>query len=152
MYGKILVPVDGSDASNAGLVEAIKVAKNRGGAIRLVHVENENILMTPYDAGFAYPQVSEALREYGQIVLKDAAAMVRGAGVAADTICEDARGEQVGSHIVRLAREWPADLIVMGTHGRRGVRRIVLGSDAEFVVRHTPVPVLLVRSLQDVAK
>jgi nucleotide-binding universal stress UspA family protein len=47
--------------------------------------------------------------------------------------------------IVEKAKEWPADLIVMGTHGRRGLSRLVLGSDAEWVLRSTPVPVLMVR-------
>ena len=51
----------------------------------------------------------------------------------------------VGTMIVEQAQEWPADLIVLGTHGRRGIRRLVMGSDAEYVVRTTPVPVLLVR-------
>jgi nucleotide-binding universal stress UspA family protein len=48
--------------------------------------------------------------------------------------------------IVRQARKWKADVIVLGTHGRRGVRRMLMGSDAEQVVRSSPVPVMLVRS------
>ncbi|MGA7537737.1 MAG: universal stress protein [Steroidobacteraceae bacterium] len=52
----------------------------------------------------------------------------------------------MGACIVQRAREWPADLIVCGTHGRRGVRRLLLGSDAEYILRHTPVPILLVRA------
>ena len=51
-----------------------------------------------------------------------------------------------GATIARVAEEWNADLIVCGTHGRRGLRRIVMGSDAEYILRHSPVPVLLVRS------
>jgi nucleotide-binding universal stress UspA family protein len=51
----------------------------------------------------------------------------------------------VGAVIAEYAEMWPADLIVIGTHGRRGIRRLVMGSDAEYVVRTTPVPVLLVR-------
>ena len=51
----------------------------------------------------------------------------------------------VGAAIVEYAEQWPADLIVIGTHGRRGIRRLAMGSDAEFVIRTTPVPVLLVR-------
>jgi len=51
----------------------------------------------------------------------------------------------VGECIVRGARDYQADLIICGTHGRRGVRRLLIGSDAEYVVRHSPVPVLLVR-------
>ena len=54
--------------------------------------------------------------------------------------------EQAASVILRDAKKWRADLIVMGTHGRRRIRRVVLGSDAEHVVRESPVPVLLVRA------
>jgi nucleotide-binding universal stress UspA family protein len=53
--------------------------------------------------------------------------------------------DNTGPLIVGQAKDWPADIIVMGTHGRRGIGRVVLGSEAEYVVRHTPVPVLLVR-------
>ncbi len=54
-------------------------------------------------------------------------------------------GMRAAELIVEQATQWPADLIVMGTHGRRGLRRVVLGSDAELVIRHTTVPVLLLR-------
>ena len=55
-------------------------------------------------------------------------------------------GGQAASLIVEDAKKWKADLIVLGTHGRRGIRRLVMGSDAEEIVRTSPVPVLLVRS------
>ncbi len=57
---------------------------------------------------------------------------------------------QVGECILRAAREYHADLIICGTHGRRGIRRLLVGSDAEYVVRHAPVPVLLVRPVEPV--
>jgi len=63
-----------------------------------------------------------------------------------DTEMIEAFGSAAGEHIVKAATEWKADLIVCGTHGRRGLRRIVLGSDAEYLVRHAPVPILLVRA------
>ena len=55
-------------------------------------------------------------------------------------------GGQAAVLVIEQALEWPAELIVMGTHGRKGLKRIVLGSDAEYVVRHATVPVLLVRA------
>ena len=146
MYSNILVPLDGSPTATLGLAEAIKLAKNQGGSLRLLHVANELIMAYPYDTGFAAGQLLEALREGGQALLKEAAASARGAGVEVAAMCEDAINGQIGAHIVQQAKAWPADLIVMGTHGRRGIRRMVMGSDAEYVVRHTPVPVLLVRS------
>ena len=54
-------------------------------------------------------------------------------------------GERVGEIVVAQAKEWPADLIVCGTHGSRRLKRLLMGSDAEFIVSHSPVPVLLVR-------
>jgi nucleotide-binding universal stress UspA family protein len=54
-------------------------------------------------------------------------------------------GGRVADEIVKQAKEWLADLIVMGTHGRRGLERLAMGSDAELVLRLSPVPVLLVR-------
>jgi nucleotide-binding universal stress UspA family protein len=57
----------------------------------------------------------------------------------------EAFGAEAGERIIEQASAWPADLIVCGTHGRRGVRRILMGSDAEYILRHSSVPVLMVR-------
>lgn len=146
MYSKILVPIDGSEASTLGLSEAIRLAKNQGGTLRLFHIVNEFVMAFPYQAAFGVGQVVDGLREGGKTLLQETATKVRDAGIEVDTILEEAIGGQAGAHIVQQAKAWHADLIVMGTHGRRGIRRMVMGSDAEFVVRHTPVPVLLVRS------
>jgi nucleotide-binding universal stress UspA family protein len=85
------------------------------------------------------------LRERGEQILKDAAGIARQQGVELETKLVETPGGSVGAMIVEHAENWPADLIVLGTHGRRGIRRLVMGSDAEYVVRTTPVPVLLVR-------
>ena len=66
-------------------------------------------------------------------------------GVKAAASLVESRGRPVSDVILDEARKWRADLIVMGTHGRRGVNRLLLGSDAERVLRSAPVPVLLVR-------
>ena len=58
----------------------------------------------------------------------------------------EAIGERVGPFVISAAADWPAQLIVCGTHGRRGLTRMLLGSDAEYIVRHSSVPVLIVRS------
>jgi len=145
MYSNILVPIDGSATANLGLGEAIKLARNQGARLRLIHIVNE-LILTSVDAGFALPRVIDGLRACGAALLKDAEAKVRSAGVEVDTVCKESIGGQAGVHIVEEATAWRADLIVMGTHGRRGVRRLVMGSDAEFVVRHTTVPLLLIRA------
>jgi nucleotide-binding universal stress UspA family protein len=148
VYKKILVPVDGSEASILGLAEAIKLAKGQAASIRLMHVVNELVVTGPYHAAYAaygVGTVIDSLRKDGKALLEQARARVGGAGVAVDTVFEESIGGQAGLYIVQQAAAWPADLIVMGTHGRRGLRRMVMGSDAEYVVRHAPVPVLLVR-------
>lgn len=138
MYKRILVPIDGSETATLGLNEAIKLAKNQGGNIRLVHVVNELILVSPYASAANLGQGIDILRSGGESLLNDAESVAHGAGVEADTVLVEAMGGQAGIRIVQQAQEWPAELIVCGTHGRRGIRRIVLGSDAEYVVRHTP--------------
>ena len=70
---------------------------------------------------------------------------VAAAGVPVETALVESQGERVSEIVVEQARAWPADLIVIGTHGRRGVDRVLMGSDAEQIARRAPVPVLLVR-------
>jgi nucleotide-binding universal stress UspA family protein len=145
MYAKILVPIDGSETSTLGLNEAIRLAKNQGGRIRLIHIVNELIVVLP-EAYVNIERVIDELRTRGRAILDSGEATVRSGGVEVDTTLVEAMGNQAGDQIIHLAKEWGADLIVCGTHGRRGIRRIVMGSDAEYIVRHTPVPILLVRS------
>jgi len=90
-------------------------------------------------------ELLKELREHGQAILNEAVASARKQGVAADTETVESPMGPVGAAIAEYAEQWPADLIVIGTHGRRGIRRLVMGSDAEYVVRTTRVPVLLVR-------
>lgn len=146
MYRRILVPIDGSEASALGLAEAIKLAKGQGGAIRLVSIVSEVVMVSGVEAGIGIATLMEALRLSHKQLLEDGAASVRAGGVEVDSELDESFGSHVGTKILQHASAWPADLIVMGTHGRQGIRRMVLGSDAEFVVRHAPVPVLLVRA------
>ncbi len=148
MYKNILVPVDGSEASRLALAEAIEFAKTSGGRLQLMHVLDEFVIVPAVDAaymGSAYADSVAALGEYGRQILDDAEAMVKQAGVEVQSAFVETMGHRVAELIIEKARQWPAHLIVMGTHGRRGLRRLVLGSDAEGVLHSTPVPVLMVR-------
>ncbi|MFI4889815.1 MAG: universal stress protein [Steroidobacterales bacterium] len=146
MYKKILVPVDGSDTAMLGLNEAIKFAKDQGGRIRLVHVVNEFILDPAYSPQAYAPNVIETMREGGKLVLQRAEALVRQQGVECESALLESVGGPAADFIVSQAQDWPADIIVMGTHGRRGLRRLAMGSDAEGVMRRSPVPLMLVRN------
>lgn len=146
MYQRILVPVDGSPTSRAGLEEAIKLAKRLDARIRLLHVVDEMPLAVSAE-GFGSISVDllGLLREGGEQVLAQAKARVEAAGVPVDAVLLDSLKGRLSDHVSAQALAWPAELIVIGTHGRRGIGRMVLGSDAEQVLRHAPVPVLLFR-------
>ena len=147
MYKRILVPVDGSDASTRGLREAITLAKDQGATLRLVHVVDELIMSGGLGGAFAYDgNVVEQLRASGIRTLESAEGLVQAERLASEAVLLEQVGGPAARLIVQEAKTWGADLIVIGTHGRRGIRRLVLGSDAEEVVRTSPVPVLLVRS------
>jgi nucleotide-binding universal stress UspA family protein len=151
MFRRILVPIDGSHTSNVGLEEAIKMAMDQDATLCLLHVVDE-LSVTQNLGGARHAPASyvdeflNALREGGEKVLAKAEATVRTHGIKTDTVLVETVGHRVAEVIIRQAKRWRADLIVLGTHGRRGLTRLVMGSDAEGVVRSTTVPVLLVRS------
>lgn len=143
MYKRILVPVDGSETSNKAVVAALQMARENGGRVRLVHVLDELAYLSGYEIGGDLLKIA---RDYALKVLDDVLAMAKSAGVPADTKLVEAPGARIGEVVADEARSWEADLIVTGTHGRRGVGRVLLGSGAEQVLRLAPVPVLTVRA------
>jgi nucleotide-binding universal stress UspA family protein len=147
VFKKILVPIDGSPTSDRGLAEAIQLAKETGATLCLLHVVNEmGVIQSLATEGTYVEGVLEILRAGGKRILKKAEARVRKRGVRTRSVLIENLGSRVADVIVRQAKKWGANLIVLGTHGRRGLSRLVMGSDAEGVVRTSPVPVLLVRS------
>jgi nucleotide-binding universal stress UspA family protein len=146
MYKKILVPVDGSRASNRGLREAIRLARDQKASLQLLHIIDDLVFTPSFGAAVYADQLLDALREASRRVLQRADATARRHGIKPNAVMLDSLGERAGDLIVRQAKKWHADLIVIGTHGHRGLGRLVLGSDAESVVRAAPVPVLLVRA------
>jgi nucleotide-binding universal stress UspA family protein len=143
MFQRILVPVDGSATSNFGLDEAVRLAKLTGGQLRLVHVVDAMTFSTGLE--FATGDIVGMLIDAGAQVLAKAKQRVEASGVAVDTFLPETFGGKVCDVVVAEATRWSADLIVIGTHGRRGAGRFFIGSDAEQIVRIAPVPVLLVR-------
>jgi nucleotide-binding universal stress UspA family protein len=146
MYNHILVPVDGSAASNRGVLEAIKLAKSTGARLRLVHVVDDMVGLVATTPTVYPVDVIKSLREAGQEILGKSVALVREHALNAESVLVESIGTPAARMIIAQARQWPADLIVIGTHGRRGVRRLVMGSDAEWLVRTAPVPILVVRA------
>jgi nucleotide-binding universal stress UspA family protein len=146
MYQRILVPVDGSDTARRGLEEAIRLSKELGGALRLVHIVDDTPLAMNPETGIAAAPLVADFAEGGKQIIEEARAFAAGQGVQVDTALYENFTGRVAERILEDARKSGAELIVMGTHGRRGIRHAVLGSDAEAVVRGADVPVLLVRA------
>jgi len=147
MYQRILVPFDGSETSTRGLEEAIALARLTQGCLRLLHVIDEASFALAMDAYAGYRgEWIDSLRESGASMLAQAQAKVQAAGVSAETVLHNGLNTRVADLVALEATTWSADLIVIGTHGRRGVGRLLLGSAAENILRVAPVPVLLVRA------
>jgi nucleotide-binding universal stress UspA family protein len=146
MYQRILVPVDGSEASKRGLQEAIKLAKATRAKLQIVHVVNELPFEADFLGGQPYEPLIESLRVNGTQILEEAKSAAREAGVEFGAELIETIGGRVSPLILDAVRQVNADLIVMGTHGRRGVKRLLMGSDAEMILRSSPVPVLFVRT------
>ena len=149
MYQRILVAVDGSSTSLAGLAQGICLAQATGGRLLLVYVFNV-LIGAEYGMHVDASAVATALRASGVEVLDHAAAIVARTHVPFERQLIESSGRPA-DELVRAAKAWSADVIVMGTHGRRGLKRLALGSDAELVLRLSPVPVLMVREVPEAA-
>jgi len=144
MYARILVPIDGSGTAERGLDEAIALARRLGSTLRILHVADARVL----GAGFAYAppeQVVDDWRIAGEKLVPAGVERARAQGVKAEGAvrCDPAR--RTHELILEEAKAANAELIVMGTHARDGLPRLLSGSDAELVLRESQVPVLLVR-------
>jgi nucleotide-binding universal stress UspA family protein len=146
MYSRILVPVDGSAPAECGLREAIRLATATRSTLVVLHVVNEfPIMMDPVSLA-DYNGLIEALRCAGEEIVAKATKVVVEAGLDCESAIVEALSGSASNAIVEQVTAQRCDLVVMGTHGRRGMKRLALGSDAEVVVRHSPVPVLLVKA------
>jgi nucleotide-binding universal stress UspA family protein len=144
MYKSILVPLDDSATAQRGLQEAIAVAQVLGARLTLLHVVN-TYLVAP-DVGVAPSAVvlQDDLRQRGTALLALAKSRANDDGVTAETVVVEAPEGRIEESVLEQARRTGCDLIVMGTHGRHGIARLVKGSNAELVLRGSAVPVLLV--------
>jgi len=147
MYKQLLVPLDGSETSRRGLREAIALATALKARLRLLHVISDFAVMVEMANVIDFEKVRGGLHQYGRDLLETAAAEGRAAGLEVSTELRDPKGGRVADAIVQEARDAGCDVIVIGTHGRRGFNRALMGSDAERVLRESPVPILLVRAV-----
>lgn len=147
MYKRIVVAVDGSDISALALEEAIKLAKLMDGTLLLLHVCEEVPVLWNIEGSAMLPvaDLDKIISESSKQLLDKNQAHATAAGVLAETqLIEDYSG-RIGAVISEAAEHWQADLIVLGTHGRRGFDHLLMGSVAEGVMRTASAPLLLIR-------
>ena len=123
---------------------AIKLVRQSRGKLLLLHVVEEYSAFIAPEVGASIGPILDGLRIAGKRTLSRMARGAAAAGAKPQAVLAENFGGRVADTIVQQAKKLRADLIVMGTHGRRGIKRALLGSDAESVVRYSPVPVLLV--------
>ena len=146
MYSHILVAVDGSPNSELALDHAIGLAKGLSAIMRVVHVVDMGWLPLGPELAIDVDALLKARRAAAVNILSAARASAQATGVEAETrLLETATPTQhIASVIAEEAASWPAELIVLGTHGRKGMERLLLGSVAEGVARLSSIPVLLI--------
>ncbi|HBW62867.1 universal stress protein [Comamonas kerstersii] len=144
MFKHILVPVDGSETSLQAVSKAAELAKAFNSEVTAVYVLDP-YPFTGVGADFAYGQaqyLSAATAEANK-ALEDVTERMKDTGVTVKTLVGE--GHAIHEGIVRVGENVGADLIVMGSHGRRGLEKLVLGSVAQRVLQTAKVPVLVVR-------
>lgn len=149
MYKKILVAVDNSDISKQACEEAINLCKALQAILRIVHVVEE--FHADYIvSGIDYEQLENSFKNHGQQILTDMEEIARRSNVEVyGQLVEIKKSSgRISEKILAVAKTWPADMIVIGTHGRRGLHHFLLGSVADEVIRSASIPILLIRGKQ----
>jgi nucleotide-binding universal stress UspA family protein len=144
MYKRILVAVDGSRTSNRALNEAIRLAKNQRAVLRAIHVVDETPTYALAEMPYPVDEYQKAMRAAGQQCLARCSDRAQAARVKVDTKMIVAVTQSIGDVINKEAKRWSADIVVIGTHGRRGLDRMFLGSVAERVIRMATKPILII--------
>ncbi|RYJ13670.1 universal stress protein [Halogeometricum borinquense] len=143
MYERILVPTDGSKASQGAIKHAIDIAKQYDATIHALYVVDSGTYSS-LEAGSNI--VAEALRGEGEKAVEQVVSAADDAGVEVTTSVQNGTAHR---GILNYTEENDCDLVVMGTHGRSGLDRYLLGSVTEKIVRSSDVPVLTVRSHEE---
>jgi nucleotide-binding universal stress UspA family protein len=140
-FKKILITVDDDPIAAHAAEIGVDLARSVGGEVAFVHAIDPSLLVSPESGVGADELATHAQQEAARLMADFRARLPAGTGAL-----QFIRPGNAGTEIVKAAREWPADLIVIGSHGRRGFRRAVLGSVAEAVMRNASCPVLVVRA------
>lgn len=152
MYKHVFIAIDDSRTSQKALDEALAVAKAHDATLEIAHAIDEQLVHVFHAGGVTTTntnQLKQVLENGGQDVLSKALEKARSVGVKTKTHLLKGHGEHTDDLIANAVKNSGADLLVVGSHGRRGVRRLLLGSVAENLVRKVSVSVLIVRGHHD---
>ena len=145
MYRHLLIATDGSELANKAVEQGLSIAKAFNAKVTVVTVTEPWMMSAPGEVAVVFPveQYEKAAAVNASKILKDAAAIGAKDGIACETV--HAKDQFPAEAIVDTAKAKGCDLIVMSSHGHRGLMRLVLGSQAHRVVTHSPIPVLISR-------
>lgn len=149
MYTRIVVGIDGSELANKALHHALALAKSNGARLFAVTSTELSVVIAPgadfmaIDTGTIVAELEEAKSRSAEATLAEAAALAAAQGVTLETI--HVATSTAADAIVSTAEKQGANLIVMGSHGRRGLGRLLLGSQAAEVLARSTIPVLVVK-------
>ena len=146
MFKHILIPTDGSEQSQAAVRKGVELAKIHNARVTAIHVIPDYHLLIAYEGAFdpaTEERIEQEAKARADAYLADVRAVATEADVACDTVCET--GDHPYEAILRTAQHRGCDLILMTSHGRKGLAAVLLGSETRKVLTHAPVPVLVVR-------
>lgn len=148
-YGRIICAVDGSELSTKALQQALTLTTKLGGTLTVVTVTEPSYMIAPgaeaimIDTGSIIAELDKAKADSAKVVLADAEKVAASTGARVSVL--HVAGKPPAEGIIDAAKELAADLIIMGSHGRRGLGRLLLGSQAAEVLAHSSIPVLVVK-------
>ena len=145
MYRHLLIATDGSELANKAVEQGLSIAKAFDAKVTIVTATEPWMMSAPGEVAVVFPveQYEKAAAENASKILKDTAAIGAKDGIACETV--HVKDQFPAEAIVETAKAKGCDLIVMSSHGHRGLMRLVLGSQAHRVVTHSPIPVLICR-------
>src|SRR4051812_5819601 len=146
MYKRILVPVSASAASMQGLREAVRFAKDQQARLRIIHIVDESALVQYPEAIDITGKVLASFVKDGEKTLRDAVAFANRHGIKAEHVLYKSAVGALADVILKEAKTWRADVIVMGAHEQSRLEHLFMGSDAETIARSTHLPVLLIHA------
>lgn len=149
MYQNIVCAIDGSDLSTKALTHALALAAKTGGKLTVVTVTEPSVIVSPgaemmmVDTSTIIADLDKAKEESAKATLAEAETLAKASAIAVTKV--HVANSTAADGIIHAAKEANADLIVMGSHGRRGLGRLLLGSQAAEVLSHSALPVLIVK-------